>query len=294
MSHVLSLIANPASHDLSADHVELAQRTAGGAVDWLAKGVACDIALRKEADLEAILSQVRQALSEAPIDVNIVPMAGRRKKLLLADMDSTLIGQECIDELGAALGIKDRIAAITERSMRGEMNFEEALRERVALLRGVSRAQIGQIIADKITLNPGARVAVQTMRANGAYTALVSGGFTLFTTVIAAQLGFHENRANTLLFHGDSLSGAVSEPILGREAKLQALNELTAAKHINTMDAVCIGDGANDLAMIQAAGMGIAFRAKPIVAAEASAQINHGDLTGLLYLQGYREAELIA
>ncbi|MEZ5816644.1 MAG: phosphoserine phosphatase SerB [Hyphomicrobiaceae bacterium] len=243
-----------------------------------------------------LVERVRAALGDRPIDVNLVPadLATRRKRLLIADMDSTIIGQECIDEMGDVLGIKSRIAAITERAMRGELDFEGALRERMALLKGLTEADLHAIFEDRISLTPGARTLVQTMRSNGAYTALVSGGFTFFTSRVAAAVGFDINRANVLEFTDGHLSGRVLEPILGREAKLAALNEFAGARKLDAALTLAVGDGANDLAMIGAAGLGVAFRAKPVVAAEADAGITHGDLTALLYLQGYRREEFLS
>src|ERR1019366_4171134 len=209
--------------------------------------------------------------------------------LLLADMDSTMINQECIDELAAEIGEMAHVAAITERAMRGDIAFEPALRERVALLKGLDRATILRVIANKITLTPGGRALVQTMRANGAHTVLVSGGFSVFASVIAARIGFHEHRANELLFGEDGkLSGLVAEPILGKDAKLAALEQLRDKRGLSAEETLAVGDGANDLAMLEAAGLGIAFRAKPKVAAAAHARIDHGNLTALLYTQGYR------
>jgi len=219
---------------------------------------------------------------------------GRRKRLLIADMDSTMIGQECIDELAAAVGKKDVIAAITERAMRGELEFEPALRERAAMLAGLGEEVIGEVLENQITLTPGARELVGTMRAHGAYCALVSGGFTAFTSQIAEWLGFHENRANTLGIADGRLTGKVDEPILGREAKRQRLEELLAEKALAAEAAIAVGDGANDLAMIERAGLGVAYHAKPAVAAAADARVDHGDLTALLYFQGYRAGEFAA
>ena len=293
MSHVLNLIANPVSRGLTPALANAACVAVGGkSVDWLGEGTACDIALPADIEPSMARDKARIALGTAAVDANVIATANRRKKLLIADMDSTLIGQECIDELGDVLGIKPQIAAITDRSMRGELPFEAALRERVALLKGVTRQQIDHLVAERITLTPGARAAVQTMRRNGAYTAIVSGGFTLFTAHVAAQLGMHEHRSNELLFNGNVLAGAVAEPILGRDAKRATLLELVAAHGLTVLDALAVGDGANDLAMIREAGLGVAFRAKPIVAAEADAWISHNDLTPLLYLQGYRQDEI--
>jgi phosphoserine phosphatase len=227
-------------------------------------------------------------------DIVVQPAAHRRKRLLLADMDSTMIGQECIDELADCVGVKDKVAAITERAMRGELAFEPALRERVALLDGLPVAVVDRLIAERLTLTPGGKTLVGTMKANGAYTCLVSGGFTLFTGPIAARIGFDENRANTLLTAGDRFAGRVAEPILGREAKLATLVELRQRFALAPAETLAVGDGANDLGMLQEAGLGVAFHAKPAVAAAAHARIDHADLTALLYVQGYRQDEFVA
>ena len=223
----------------------------------------------------------------------VQPEGGRRKRLLLADMDSTLIGQECIDELADFAGLKSRVAAITERAMRGEVAFEPALRERVALLAGLPETIVAAVLAQRITHTPGARALVATMRANGAYCALVSGGFTLFTGPVAASLGFDEHRGNTLLVRDGVFTGQVAEPILGREAKLRALIELRGRLGISPELTLAVGDGANDLAMLGDAGLGVAFRAKPAVAAAAHARIVHGDLSALLYAQGYAARDFV-
>jgi phosphoserine phosphatase len=206
-------------------------------------------------------------------------------------MDSTMIGQECIDELADLVGLKEHVAAITERAMRGEIEFEPALRERVALLKGLPASVVEDVIARRITLTPGGRELVGTMRAHGAYTCLVSGGFTLFTGPISQQIGFNEDRGNTLMVEDNRLSGRVAEPILGREAKLATLIELRDRLGLAAPDTLAAGDGANDLAMIEAAGLGVAYHAKPKVAAAAHARIDHGDLTALLYCQGYARNE---
>jgi phosphoserine phosphatase len=216
---------------------------------------------------------------------------GRKKRLLIADMDSTMIHQECIDELADEAGFGPRVAAITARAMNGELDFETALRERVALLRGLPEDVINHVIDTRITLMEGGPVLLATMRARGAYCALVSGGFTAFTAAIAAQLGFNENRANTLLVENGQLTGHVAMPILGREAKVQALTEISARLGITPDDAIAVGDGANDLGMLGLAGAGVALHAKPSVQAVCSLRINHGDLTALLYLQGIPAAE---
>ena len=298
MSLVATLVANPSRPVLDETLVARALHVlpvGAAAADWLAAGIACDLAVdgdpARTGEFDAAL---RQVLAGAPVDVLVQKREGRRKRLLIADMDSTMIGQECIDELAAAVGKKDVIAAITERAMRGELEFEPALRERAAMLAGLGEEVIGEVLKSQITLTPGARELVGTMRAHGAYCALVSGGFTAFTSQIAAQLGFHENRANTLGIAEGRLTGKVGEPILGREAKRQRLEELLVEKGIEAEASVAVGDGANDLAMIERAGLGVAYRAKPAVAAAADARVDHGDLTALLYFQGYRAGEFAA
>ena len=231
--------------------------------------------------------------TDQPIDVNCVPAANRRKKLLIADMDSTMIPVECIDEVADFAGVREQVVAITEPAMRGEISFEEALHARVALLKGLAIDRLQDVYDQRVGLNPGARALVQTMAAHGAHTALVSGGFTFFTERVAAATGFHENRANVLLHKDGALTGEVAEPVLGRAAKLEALNEITARNGIDLEDALAVGDGANDLAMIEAAGLGAAYHAKPIVAEAADVSIHHGDLAALLYIQGYSEDEIV-
>ncbi len=243
--------------------------------------------------LDDLRRAAAEALAHLPVDIVLQPAEGRRKQLLIADMDSTIIGQECVDELAGALGLREQISAITERAMRGELAFEPALRERVHLLAGFPVAGVERLLDEVITLNAGARSLVTTMAAHGAHTALVSGGFTLFTQAIAERAGFAEHRANLLERDADTLTGAVREPILGREAKRSALWEMTTARGLTSGQALAVGDGANDLAMIEAAGLGVAYRAKPIVAAAADAHLAHADLTALLYAQGYREDEIL-
>jgi phosphoserine phosphatase len=264
---------------------------------WLGAGEAWEALLARRDDSPAttLMDRVAKALAGRPIDANLVhaDLATRQKKLLIADMDSTIIAQECIDEMGDVLGIKPRIATITERAMRGELDFEGALRERMALLSGLAEADLQGIFDSRITLTPGARELVATMRANGAFTALVSGGFTFFTSRVAQAVGFDVNRANLLETADGRLTGRVIEPILGREAKLAALQSFAVANGVDAALTLAVGDGANDLAMIRAAGLGVAFHAKPLVAAEAHASIIHGDLTALLYLQGYRKEQFV-
>jgi phosphoserine phosphatase len=297
MTHVASLISDPAVSALDTASVERARAALPNStsVHWLDPGIAADIVFTPERrqDNRLIAERLRSILQGA-VDVVVQPLAQRRKKLFLADMDSTMIGQECIDELADFAGFKQHVAAITERAMRGEIAFEPALRERVGLLKGLPSAIVEKVIAERVTPTPGARTLLATLRANGAYTCLVSGGFTLFTGPIARLIGFDENRANTLLIGTDgSFLGEVAEPILGREAKLAALVELSGRLRLTQEETLAVGDGANDLPMIQAAGLGVAFHAKPIVAENATARIDHGDLTALLYLQGYRRAEFI-
>ena len=236
-------------------------------------------------------ARLADALAAAPVDHAIQNSENRRKRLLIADMDSTMIDQECIDELGDEVGLKDRIAAITARAMNGEIAFEPALRERVALLKGLDEAVIDRVVENRITLAAGGRELVATMNRDGAATALVSGGFDAFTGRIAAMLGFREHRANRLLVEDGRLTGAVAEPILGSEAKVAALREITARLGITPDDAIAVGDGANDLPMLKLAGTGVALHAKPSVAAAAKIRIDHADLTALLYIQGYRREE---
>jgi phosphoserine phosphatase len=299
MTHVATLVCNPSFPLITEDVVRLAREALPrtGAPAWLDKGIAVDLPFMPEpgSDTRGAANVLRAALGAAAIDIIVQRAEGRRKKLLLADMDSTMIGQECIDELAAEIGKKDHVAAITERAMRGEIAFEPALRERVALLEGLPVAVVSQVLARKITLTPGARALVQTMRRDGALCVLVSGGFTLFTAAIAEKLGFHEHRANTLLVgEAAELTGRVAEPILGKEAKLEALIASRTRLALSEAETLAVGDGANDLAMLQAAGLGIAYHAKPVVAEAAAARVDHADLTALLFAQGYSRADIWA
>jgi len=263
-----------------------------GAIDWLAPGRCFEIPF--EGDADAVRAGLRETLRDDwLVDANIVPAANRRKKLLIADMDSTIVCCECIDELADQVGLKPKVAAITERAMRGELDFSSALRERVALLKGLPLEALARVYAERVRLNPGARALTATMRAHGAYTLLVSGGFTYFTQRVADDAGFESHQGNRLLDDGKALTGKVAEPILGREAKLAALENSAARLGLTVADALAVGDGANDLDMIKRAGLGVAYHAKPVVAAEARASIVHGDLTSLLYLQGYRQDEIV-
>jgi phosphoserine phosphatase len=295
MSLVATLICNPADPALDSTVVDGARAIlpAPGPAQWLFDEVAVDIPFTGSDDIKAIASRLREARGDLPIDIVVQPQALRRKKLLLADMDSTMIGQECIDELADFAGLKAHVAGITERAMRGEIEFEPALRERVALLKGLPVGVVDEVLKKRIMATPGGRALVATMRAHGAYTCLISGGFTLFTNAVAAMIGFQENRANELLVRDGKLTGEVADPILGRAAKLATLIELRESFDLDDIDTLVVGDGANDLGMIEAAGLGVAYHAKPAVAAAAAARIDHGDLTALLYAQGYRRDEFV-
>jgi phosphoserine phosphatase len=295
MSLVATLICNPANPALDSTIVEGARAVLPGAgpARWLFNEVAVDIPFTSAEAIGAIADRLRAARGDLPIDVVVQPEMIRRKKLFLADMDSTMIGQECIDELADFAGLKPHVAAITERAMRGEIEFEPALRERVSLLKSLPVGVVDEVLAKRITLTPGGRELVMTMRAHGAYTCLISGGFTLFTDRIAQLIGFQENRGNELLVEDGKFSGRVAEPVLGRAAKLATLIELREAFDLDDLDTLVVGDGANDLGMIQSAGLGVAYHAKPAVAAAAHARIDHGDLTALLYAQGYRREEFV-
>jgi len=296
MQLAITLVAaDPSALPAAQERVELVLPTESVAVDAsrLLGPAALDIeasatlALDPAEILRAVRLAVSQGLAGLPVDVAVQPAANRRKRLFLADMDSTIIGCECLDELADFAGVKDRVAAITERAMRGELDFESALRERVAMLAGLPTGALQQCYDERVRLNPGARTLVRTLRAHGVRCVLVSGGFTFFTERVAEAAGFHAQRANRFEIERDTLVGRVHEPILGREAKLQALREEAQALGVNLAAACAIGDGANDLAMIEAAGLGVAYRAKPVVAAQADARLDHTDLTALLHFQGY-------
>jgi len=247
-----------------------------------------------DGEIGAVRKLATDALAHHATDFAVQPLARRRKRLLVADMDSTIINVECLDELADFAGLKAEISAITERAMRGELEFESALRERVGMLKGLSLDALQQAYDQRVRLNPGARTLVRTMAESGARCLLVSGGFTFFTSRVAKAAGFHEDRANALIDDGAALTGKVGEPILGREAKLAALEGEAATLGVPLDQTLAIGDGANDLAMIEAAGLGVAYRAKPIVAAEADCAVDHADLTAVLHFQGYRADEFVA
>ncbi len=289
--YVATLLTSPSKPTLQASLVESLRNAWGGGVgEWLNPEIAAEFPLETWPDN---LWQVWDELQAMGIDLAVQEARGRRKHMLLADMDSTMIEQECIDELADIAGIGAHVAAITARAMNGELNFEDALRARVALLKGLDAGVIEQVIASRISFTPGGDALIATMKAHGAYAALVSGGFTAFTAHVAQTLGFDEHRANTLELDGNALAGRVAEPILGRDAKVAALHEITAQLGLAKTDVIAVGDGANDLGMLKAAGAGVALHAKPVVAAECDLRINHGDLTALLYLQGYRVDDFV-
>ena len=283
MTYVLTLVAARHATTLAAHLVAQVQdMTGGGAVTSLSPGEAVDIACAVAPDLD----QIRATFAGAPIDAIATPAEGRRKQILLADMDSTIVTGETLDELAACIGLGEKVATITARAMNGELDFKEAVRERVAMLKGVNVAALEQTWQG-IRLTQGARELVATMKAHGAFTALISGGFSFFTSRVAALAGFDMHRSNTLLDDGTTLSGRVAEPILDRSAKLATLHEVTARHGHPLSAALATGDGANDLDMLQAAGLGVAFHAKPIVAAATRARVDHADLRALLFAQGY-------
>lgn len=282
MDSVLVVIAAPGSGAIS-------EASAGklGSVTWLAKGEALEAAAHRESEARALFTNM-------PVDINIVPAQNRRKRVLVADMDSTMIQQECIDELGVAAGLGEKIKDITARSMRGEIDFHGALRERVSLLKGLPATFIAELLRERITYTPGGSTLLATMKASGAYCALLSGGFTAFTGPIAETLGFHEHQGNTLVIEDGLLSGTVGHPILGKDAKVEHLKRICTELAVSEHDVVAVGDGANDIPMLQLAGMGVALHAKPKVQEQSRFVINHGDLTSLLYLQGYRREEFVS
>ncbi len=288
MDSVVILIAAPGSRAISPAIARAAAEIAVAKPQWLSEGEALELTARSSAGEHA---EIGQLVKGEPIDVAVVPSENRRKRLLIADMDSTMIGQECIDELGALAGAGERIKGITAAAMRGELDFEGALKARLALMKGLPESAIAQVLRERITFTEGGRTLIATMKANGAYAALVSGGFVQFTGHVADHLGFDEHRANELIIEKNALTGSVREPILGRDAKVFALHELAKRLGLSLADTLAVGDGANDIPMLKDAGLGVALHAKPKVQDAVSVSINHGDLTALLYLQGYRRAE---
>ena len=289
--YTVTLLTNPETPALQPAAADALRNAWGGSdIQWLAADEACAFTI---ANIPENRWQVWDDMQSLKTDMVIQPTATRRKKMLLADMDSTMIQQECIDELAEEAGVGAHVKDITARAMNGELDFEGALTERVALLKGLPESVIDQVLQTRITLMPGGKTLLATMKANGGYAALVSGGFTAFTSKVAAELGFDENRANTLIAEGGSLTGDVGRPILGREAKVSALEDITKRLGISEADVIAVGDGANDLGMLGRAGTGVALHAKPSVQAECDVRVNFGDLTALLYLQGYAQSEFV-
>ena len=287
---VLCLIANPVDSELDPALAAAVMKETGGELNWLDHSIACEIIEPKSTDA---LTLARAVIGSRRVDAALVPTENRRKPILVADMDSTMINEECIDELAAALGIKEQVADITDRAMRGELDFGQALDVRVALLKGLERKVIEEVRREQITLAQGGRALIQTMKAYGAYTALVSGGFTFFADYFAKRIGFDEAVANVLEFDGDRLTGTVTKPIVDKNTKRERLAALAAERNLPLSQTIAVGDGANDLDMIRIAGFGVALYAKPAVAAEAGIRIDHGDLTALLYLQGYTDEDIV-
>lgn len=298
MQSVLTLVAPEGKQKINETLItQLSEKITGSggevvATDWLKPSYACDL-LFKHLEHEQAEKIATELIAEAAIDFIVQPAINRRKKMLISDMDSTMITVECIDEIADFAGVKARVADITERAMRGELDFMAALSERVALLKGLNATILQQVYAERVRFMPGARTLVQTMRRFGAHTILVSGGFDFFTARVAAGLGFHAHRANTLEIINGHLSGTVNPPVLDKHAKHEILLASVAEHSLVTDDVLAVGDGANDLPMLLAAGLGVAYHAKPVVQQSARARINHADLSALLYMQGYREANFI-
>jgi phosphoserine phosphatase len=283
MSHIVTLVAACQAGPLTDGLANIAREYCEGQkVQWLAPGEACEFMVKRPPDI----ARVKLVLGDKPVDVLVSRYRGRRKAILVADMDSTIVTSETLDEIAAQAGIKDKIEEITKRSMNGEIDFATALRERVAMLKGLDIAALDRTWRET-KYSPGARMLVATMRHFGATTALVSGGFTFVTQRVAAELGFDQHRANILLDNGSTLTGEVAEPILDRDTKLATLKELAEQRGVQLTATLAVGDGANDLAMLKQAGLGVAYYAKPVVAAEVTNRIEHTDLRSLLFAQGY-------
>jgi phosphoserine phosphatase len=293
-SYVLTLIGNAESAPLEPMHIDrvLQCLELPAETDWLAEREACDLFINSSLSPESINEKARDVLAGKSIDTVCTLAEGRRKKLLISDMDSTIIHQECIDELADAIGIGPQIREITATVIRGDISFPEALRKRIGLMKGMDIKTLESVYEQRITLKPGARMLVQTMRQHGAYCILVSGGFTYFTSRIAARLGFHDHQGNELIFDQGKLTGKAQDQILGRSAKLDTLMALCDEKNLSPSEVLAVGDGANDMKMIQAAGLGVAFHDHSgSLRDQANARIEHGDLTALLYIQGFRQSE---
>ncbi len=298
MQYVLTLSGNPGAPALTAEHAAAAASAltrwgaAGIETDWLAPALALDLTFHAAAG-DGAAGAVRTALDGVAVDINLQLLAGRRKRLLIADMDSTVITGESLDDLADFIGIKDQVAPVTARAMRGEIDFETALRDRVRLLAGQPAGLLDRLLEERIHLTGGAKSLVRTMRANGAFTALVSGGFSFVTEAVAAEVGFEVNKGNVLLIRDGKLTGEVGEPILGKDAKLANLHAFCRERGLVPDQVMTVGDGANDIPMLLGAGTGVAFHAKPAVAEAARFTVEHGDLTALLYLQGYRQSDFV-
>ena len=293
--YVLTLIGQAESSPLQPVHVEQVYQCLEqtGRTDWLAENEACDIFIESDLTAELMTKKIRDVLSGCLIDVVCTPVEGRRKKLLISDMDSTVINQECINEMADAMGLGSQISRITETVIRGDINFSEALRKRLSLMKGMDKNILKSVYEQRITLKSGARTLVQTMSQHGAFCILVSGGFTYFTSRIADRLGFHKHLGNELIFNDDKLTGDVQYPILGSTAKLDTLVNLCNQKSLNLSEVLAVGDGANDIKMIEAAGLGVAFHDTGSLRKRANASINYGDLTALLYIQGFHKSEFV-
>ncbi|NQU58930.1 MAG: phosphoserine phosphatase SerB [Rhodospirillales bacterium] len=294
-SHALTLIGNAETNPLEPVHVEQVCQALNvtGATDWLAEEEACDLFIDSSLSAIELAEQAREALSRTMIDAVCAPAHGRRKKLLISDMDSTVIDQECIDELADAFGVGRQIREITTAVINGDINFSEALRKRIALMKGMEQDLLERVYRERLTIKPGARTLVQTMARHGAFCILVSGGFSFFTSRIAGRIGFDDHKGNELLFKDGKLTGEAQEPILGRVAKLTILTHVCEEKGLQLADVLAVGDGANDIDMIQGAGLGVAFHASASLKEHANASIDHGDLSALLYIQGYHKSEFV-